>query len=111
MQIDLPSVINNNPEELHIKTHYDRLVLKISKRIYARTRAAESQNWRCCFCGVACVEEPDKRNSATLEHVTPKAFGGTDTQDNFAMSCNACNNKRGTTDALVFFARRRCVGG
>lgn len=78
----------------------------------ARTRRlSEAQGHRCAFC---CKEtymddsdyRPElsrKNDLATLEHVNPQHHGGTDNPANCVMSCNACNNYRGTMDAWEFY--------
>ena len=44
----------------------------------------------CMWCG-------RKLNyaQATIEHVTPKAFGGLNSMDNLGIACYICNQKRG----------------
>ena len=66
-----------------------------AERLYIRTRLAEAQNWKCCWCGRECTDELGKRHSMTIEHVFPRCRGGKDTWDNLAMACNRCNQKRG----------------
>ena len=62
-----------------------------------RERLAESQNWRCCWCGIECHNNSDgKRETfATIEHVIPKNRGGKGVWENVVMSCSECNTARG----------------
>lgn len=51
---------------------------------------------RCPCCGVQLVYQPGQPNSATLEHLVPKSFGGTYDLENGLMVCYRCNNQRGS---------------
>lgn len=108
MQFDVLPVINEYPSSFEpFRAQYDhpfaaKLAFKRSQWVYLRTRLAEAQNWKCCFCGCVMTELRNKSNSATVEHVTPKDFGGTDDPENLVASCYHCNNKRGTLDAYTF---------
>lgn len=50
------------------------------------------------------TELRNMKHSATVEHVTPQTFGGTDDPENLVASCYSCNNNRGTDDAYTFAA-------
>lgn len=67
---------------------------KIYNRIWLRTRLAEAQNWRCCWCGRHVTLERDKRTTVTLEHLVPRSKGGTDSFENCVMACSRCNSNR-----------------
>lgn len=56
---------------------------------------AGEQNWRCCHCGVRTNEAVHPDDEPTIEHVIPRALGGTDAEGNLAMACRACNTTRG----------------
>jgi hypothetical protein len=45
----------------------------------------------------------DRELQATIEHIIPQSQGGTLSVDNIAMSCNSCNNERGTMDAMEYW--------
>lgn len=51
------------------------------------------------------------RDHATIDHIVPEAWGGETTSENCVCACNACNNERGTLDAMVFLARKRAERG
>ena len=34
-------------------------------------------------------------NNLTIEHLTPRSFGGTNEQDNIVLACVLCNQKKG----------------
>ncbi|WP_428484639.1 HNH endonuclease [Rhodopila sp.] len=59
-----------------------------------RLRLAEAQNWRCCYCASRMTDTRNNQLRATLEHVLPRDWGGTDDEDNFAIACLGCNIRR-----------------
>jgi len=78
---------------------------QVATRVYQRTMIAESQNWRCCWCGQHMSEQPNKHNSVTREHIVPKSQGGSEDRDNIAAACNRCNSQRGTLSVEEFMSR------
>lgn len=76
-----------------------RAVVRGSRtRAYIRTRCAESQRWRCCYCNCVMSTNRNAKDCATLEHIVPRSKGGEDTYDNCVAACKRCNNLRGTHD-------------
>lgn len=107
MEVNVPLVLNELPGLNYWRTVYEnkmqaKIAHKIAKKVFIRTRLAEAQNWKCCWCGDLCTPQRNKYNSATIEHVTPQSEGGADDWENYAMSCNRCNNARGTRSAERF---------
>lgn len=106
----LPSVFNEFPERRELKSipgiSHVSIALKVARNIHKRCRLAEAQNWRCCWCGTECRPEPNLKDSATIEHVTPKSLGGSDDWDNLAMACAYCNHKRGVLSVDDMLAGR-----
>jgi len=79
------------------------VIKRVVTNVYIRTRLAEAQNWKCCWCGVYCTTDSNKPHSATIEHVTPRSEGGEDHgynedeyYENYAMACGSCNSRRGS---------------
>lgn len=65
---------------------------------------AESQNYRCAYCGVTTVVgDPENPISATIDHVHPLSQGGKRTRENEVLACRLCNGGRGAIDAIVYF--------
>ena len=58
-----------------------------------RTRLAEAQNWKCCYCGCRMTNDLGWKQ-ATFEHIIPRQAGGRDVVDNLVIACNRCNNLR-----------------
>ena len=108
MKFDIPEIINETVTLEEYVAQYGekmgKIALRIAKHIELRTRLAEAQNWKCCWCGCVMTEQRKRWNSSTTEHVHPKSQGGLDESDNFAVACNRCNNKRGNMDADAFLA-------
>jgi 5-methylcytosine-specific restriction endonuclease McrA len=52
---------------------------------------------KCIHCGSALLVRPDGEpiGHATLEHIVPKAHGGTDDPSNLAIACASCNHAKG----------------
>ena len=63
---------------------------------------------RCSYCRLntrwhALEHELDR---PTVDHVIPKARGGTDTPKNLVLACHACNSAKGSLPLLVFLLLR-----
>ncbi len=54
-----------------------------------RLRLAWSQSHRCAYCDRFCTREIE-----SLDHIIPRALGGTNRLENLVMACRACNQKR-----------------
>ena len=114
MKFTAPVVLNEMPPKDYFKLKYGPgfpvfITKSVYKKVYTRTRLAEAQNWRCCWCGQGVIPEPNKKNSATIEHIIPKSQGGSDDMSNLAVACSSCNNKRGVQDVETFFRRFACA--
>jgi 5-methylcytosine-specific restriction endonuclease McrA len=90
------SYILHEPPAPYTGTGYmGRIKFEHALKVYIRSRCAEAQNHKCCYCGKPTVDIPNKKNSTTLEHVIPKSQGGETSYENGAMACARCNHKRG----------------
>lgn len=69
-----------------------------------RREIAEAQGWRCYYCGCEVFEERGWSDSATLDHVVPRARGGTDARDNLVVACALCNEVKADHDAKTFWS-------
>jgi len=71
--------------------------------IYAR------DGWRCIWCrcrvGIGAKARTKHLALAHLDHIKPRALGGSNATENLVTSCKRCNDKRGTTPAVVFAKR------
>ncbi|MFP3904888.1 MAG: HNH endonuclease [Armatimonadota bacterium] len=78
MEIKMPSVVR-----LHDYINRPLPQVKLSRRaILAR------DNNRCQYCG-------RKTGNLTIDHVIPRERGGSDTWENLAACCRACNARKG----------------
>lgn len=75
---------------------------KTWKKAYYRARASEAQNHRCCYCGIVMHVFAERKNSITLEHVTPRSLGGLEHPDNYVAACRKCNTSRGNKPVDIF---------
>ncbi len=57
-----------------------------------RQRIAEQACYQCGYC---LTREVVSGIPLTLEHITPKAKGGLDTEENLWLSCRLCNETKG----------------
>ena len=68
----------------------------IGKRL--RQRVAQQAQFRCGYCQ---TQEVVSGVPLTLEHILPKARGGSDTEENLWLSCRLCNEAKGVlTEAI-----------
>ena len=74
-----------------------------------RRLLAERDGGDCYICGRP-PEGMDRRGGAQVEHVTPRALGGTDHQWNKALACRKCNLKKSDTPPREFFEARQAAG-
>ena len=102
MKIVVPSIVNDPKMrtldywlEVYPKQDKARRARALARKAYYRSRLAEVQRWRCCWCLCEMRGEQGFKNSATIEHITPRSQGGTDHITNLAVACNRCNNRRG----------------
>lgn len=56
----------------------------------------------CAHCGRMLTQA-----EATLDHIVPRAFGGSNKLRNIAVACRACNTERGSSDFWDFRAYKR----
>ncbi len=64
-----------------------------------REYVLEKWQRRCSYC--------QKENIALqLEHIVPRAKGGTNRASNLCLACDACNKSKGTQDLAVFLAKK-----
>lgn len=70
-----------------------------------RQIAFDRQGGRCYYCDVVMVM-PKKGamypNTATADHLLPKAAGGADVEHNIVAACQSCNNAKGDKDLVEF---------
>ncbi len=52
----------------------------------------------CAYCGA-------KNSPLQIEHITPKAKGGSDRVSNLTLACRPCNQQKGAQDLNVFLAK------
>lgn len=68
---------------------------------YTRQRVFRQKGRRCWWCG-----KPAK----TVDHITPKARGGTDAYSNLAPACESCNQDHGDLLLSEWAAKLKIAG-
>lgn len=58
-----------------------------------------AHGFRCLYCGELCSE-------LTIDHVKPRAAGGSHAPENLAPACRSCNSSKGARPLAVWLARR-----
>ena len=94
MQSTETTLVYDFDVNMPIKSCNDRIAYMTTKRAWLRTRCAEAQNWKCCYCGEEMNLSAHSKKRVTLEHVLPRSMGGKDEYDNCAAACYRCNNRR-----------------
>jgi 5-methylcytosine-specific restriction endonuclease McrA len=80
-----------------------------------KTRAALAlrDGTNCFYCSVRLSfpkrskKRQDQPTDATIDHIIPKAHGGSSGRHNIVLACFACNNERGDKDAAEFLRTKR----
>jgi 5-methylcytosine-specific restriction endonuclease McrA len=70
-------------------------------RTAKRKRIYERDGWRCVWC-LCDVRSGDATNTACLDHVLPRASGGSNHESNLVTACFSCNAERGDLSAIEF---------
>lgn len=73
--------------EIIVLRKYDRLPQRDVK--YSRQTLFQRDNFRCAYCG-----ETFERRALTVDHIIPRAKGGTTTWNNTTSACFDCNSKK-----------------
>jgi len=58
------------------------------KVVLTRKNILRRDNYKCAYCGRSDLP-------LTIDHILPKAKGGTDSWENLICACTLCNNKKG----------------
>lgn len=75
------------PDILVLKK-YDKLPRRDVK--FTRENIIHRDKYKCAYCGKKL-----KQGQLTIDHITPKSKGGTNSWTNTITACKACNNKKG----------------
>lgn len=59
------------------------------------SRLWERQRGVCWICKTSMLSEPGSEYSATIDHIIPRAYGGSSRVENLKLAHAKCNHKRG----------------
>ena len=62
-------------------------------------KLVERDGFKCHYCGIPLEPGEWKAfnpRAASLDHIVPKAEGGTDVEENLVLACSRCNNHKRT---------------
>ena len=59
-----------------------------------REQMLAEQGTQCSLCGCEMITGAYRPNTATLDHIVPRARGGTDVPGNLRLACMRCNSTR-----------------
>jgi 5-methylcytosine-specific restriction endonuclease McrA len=68
-------------------------------RRYKREICAARDGWVCHYC-----QKKLNSGTATLDHVVPRALGGTFRNENLRLACRKCNRRKGAQPPHAFHA-------
>lgn len=60
-----------------------------TQALWKHAQFAHRKHWPCRYCGALLTVE-----TATVDHIKPKALGGKNRPKNFALACLRCNQKK-----------------
>lgn len=61
-----------------------------------RKRLHKANDGRCHYCHIHTIlDDPMDDHGATLDHLVPKARGGSDRNENLVLACRKCNHDKG----------------
>ena len=67
-----------------------------------RARVWAKTGGRCAYCGERLLTRSSHPRSFHVDHVVPKAHGGTGDLSNLAPTCRVCNLRKGARDLEAF---------
>jgi len=93
---NLNQIFNRYPEYFSIQGPRGNRNVQITKK-HLNDAILLRDNYKCVYCGKGVTSE-----TATIDHVTPVAKGGTEEPNNLATACRACNDKKRNLDVINF---------
>lgn len=61
----------------------------------------EKQGGKCCYCGCSLLDVA-KDGGVRIDHIVPKAAGGSSARKNLCITCSWCNTVKGKRDKEDF---------
>lgn len=79
----------------------------VAGRKAARRKLAKIHGTCCCWCGDQLSMHGIPGERPTIEHLVPRAYGGSDHIDNLRLCCVECNAERSTWYSMMLRPGRR----
>lgn len=103
-----PRALGTNPRALRANMRANRKIYSKAQRMAWKTPEAlkpgQLPRWlrfevlkRCGFRCSYCGARPKDGAWLEVDHIVPRAAGGSDEPDNLTAACQACNNGKGAT--------------
>lgn len=89
-----------NPDIRGVDYQRGRMYGYVDKKAYL----LERERGCCIYCGVHA-----SKAKMQIDHVVPKSKGGTNSLNNLVLSCNACNQAKGSQDVQTYLKGRPSV--
>jgi len=93
--------------------HRRRPATKSARMKQRRLQVLEKYDFHCQLCGRDLLSDLDTLLNASVDHLVPKAAGGTGAMENLIAACKSCNSLKGSAptttieEARQFVAERR----
>lgn len=89
-----------NPNIKGVEYQQGRMFGYADKKAYL----LERENYYCIYCSIHASQ-----TKMEIEHVIPKSKGGTDSLNNLVLSCETCNQAKGSQDVETFLKGKPSV--
>ena len=96
-------------DDLEVLPNLAKELQATSNRFYKKTAPAllyKQQKGRCALC----QERQRNPKNMALDHIAPRAKGGSSSLDNLQLACRACNEEKGDRDNEWFINRLKEMG-
>jgi len=96
-------------DDLEVLANLAKELQATSNRFYKKTAPAllyKQQKGRCALC----QERQRNPKNMALDHIAPRAKGGSSSLDNLQLACRACNEEKGDRDNEWFINRLKEMG-
>ena len=94
-EADLPASVATAPEFRALLRDLGRVAHEKRRNSTIEKNISRGGTANCYLCGTDLVFTGNAHNKATVDHVWPLRFGGEGSEENLAVACKDCNEKKG----------------